>query len=455
MNQLKKVNYPFSKLACIAFFGLSILVVLNLGKYKKNRVINYDISGYYLYLPAQFVYHDIGILGFYERMDSIYIFTEERGLYGIFPIPETGRKLNKYTCGVALFELPGFFVAHTIAQLSAKHPADGYSLPYQLALQLSTVVFSFLALLLLSSFLARLGFGDLTTALVIFLLGFGTNFYFYSAFEQGMSHNFSFFLVASSLYLVERLRVNPNQIRYFILFGLCSGLMILIRPIDILLVMIPFCWLILSSHTLQFWWIRKGYFLLAAVFAFLVQVPQLLYWKYITGNYWIYSYQEEGFDFLNPHILDGLFSYGKGWFVYTPIALVGVLALLISLGYRKFKIYSGTVLIVLAVYIYIVFSWYMWYYGGSFGSRVMINFLPFLAIPLALLVSACRKIGWKYSSVMALLLSFFIFLNMFQTWQYSHGIIHYSDMNKEYYWRVFLQTKASATDKELLETSKK
>jgi len=38
-------------------------------------------------------------------------------------------------------------------------------------------------------------------------------------------------------------------------------------------------------------------------------------------------------------------------------------------------------------------------------------------------------------------ISFFVFLNLFQTWQYNKGILHGSMMNESMYWRIFLTTK--------------
>jgi hypothetical protein len=39
------------------------------------------------------------------------------------------------------------------------------------------------------------------------------------------------------------------------------------------------------------------------------------------------------------------------------------------------------------------------------------------------------------------LISLFILLNLFQTWQYKNGLIHYDDMSKEAYFKGFFQTK--------------
>jgi len=55
-----------------------------------------------------------------------------------------------------------------------------------------------------------------------------------------------------------------------------------------------------------------------------------MYYKAGTGSWWQDGYSGLGFDWLEPHLMDGLFSYRRGWLVYTPVmlfALIGVFQL--------------------------------------------------------------------------------------------------------------------------------
>ena len=58
----------------------------------------------------------------------------------------------------------------------------------------------------------------------------------------------------------------------------------------------------------------------------LISIPILLIpfllWKIQTGNWVVYSYGEEGFNFATPHFSEFIFSYLKGWLTYTPIAFL-------------------------------------------------------------------------------------------------------------------------------------
>ena len=93
----------------------------------------------------------------------------------------------------------------------------------------------------------------------------------------------------------------------------------------------------------------------------------------------------------------------------------------------------------------------MWWYGGGFGSRVMIQSLAILALPLAALTDKIFRSGYLLKSFFILILAAGISLNLFQSWQYSKAIIHWDSMNKEYYWKVFGKTKISNEDLELLD----
>lgn len=80
-------------------------------RYQKG-VLWSDAEGYYLYLPALFIY------GGFEKVP---VRTEVQ-----FPkYPGTDKHFTKYTYGVALMQAPFFAAAHAIAKAGGK--ADGYS----------------------------------------------------------------------------------------------------------------------------------------------------------------------------------------------------------------------------------------------------------------------------------------------------------------------------------------
>ena len=92
---------------------------------------------------------------------------------------------------------------------------------------------------------------------------------------------------------------------------------------------------------------------------------------------------------------------------------------------------------VLVVHVYITFSWWCWWYGGTFGQRAMIEIYPLLALPLCAFIERVRTaaVGWRIAGI--IMGAFFILLNMFQTYQYELGLLHYDAMSRELYFKQF------------------
>lgn len=76
--------------------------------------IRSDGLGYYIYLPAKFIYHDLA-------------FSFEHPFFSGLNIIEDGLVVNKYPIGTALMEVPFYFIADIIAGLSSNYQADGFS----------------------------------------------------------------------------------------------------------------------------------------------------------------------------------------------------------------------------------------------------------------------------------------------------------------------------------------
>ncbi|MBK6283367.1 MAG: hypothetical protein IPF54_12580 [Draconibacterium sp.] len=161
---------------------------------------------------------------------------------------------------------------------------------------------------------------------------------------------------------------------------------------------------------------------LAGTAAFLVILPQLLYWKAQTGHYIFNSYMDQGkFFFLEPQIINGLFSYRKGWLIYTLIMILAIFGFfLVAKNMRQ--IYFLPILIFTVINIYMVYSWWCWWYGGSYGSRPMIDIYGIMAIPMAAILEKMLSGKIRLKSIAAVLLLGFIWLNQFQMNQYRTSL---------------------------------
>ncbi len=439
-----------SRIVVLLFVVVSIYIVFNRNSFRQN-MFTWDCSNYYLYLPAVFIYHDIDKYDFYPALSAKYEFAPGVDYYNLYDMP-TGRKINKYAIGTALFELPFFLGAHLFCLATHSFNADGYTLPYQFAGILCYLFWVSLGLLILAAFLRR-QFNENIAAFTILCIAFGTNLYCYTTFLPGMSHPFEFVLFSAVLYLTD-LFYSSCKSKYIYWLGFVLGMIIITRPTDIVVALIPFFWQVGDSKSFKerLAFLRghtKG-LIVSFVLFFAVSLIQMSYWKYTSGHWIHYSYHGEGFRFLHPHITDGLFGYQKGWFVYTPVAFVALFGFFCMKGAERKLIPAFLLSLVLMVYI--VFSWRIWWYGGGFGARALIDALPLVAFMLAFLF---RQIYYTWKNmvvkvVFSAVISFLVTLNLFQTFQYSHGTIHWVFMSKAYYWRVFGKVTPDPEDYKLL-----
>ena len=62
-------------------------------------------------------------------------------------------------------------------------------------------------------------------------------------------------------------------------------------------------------------------------------------WKWQTGSWVVYSYKDEGFDFMHPHFWEFLFSFQKGWLLWSPI--IGIAFFFAALFHFRQAIQQG------------------------------------------------------------------------------------------------------------------
>ncbi len=439
-----------SRLVILLFSIVSFYIICNTSKKWEWWVFKWDKSGYHLYLPAFFIYKDIAKLEFYKYIDDAYMPTGDLREYELNPLPN-GNKVNKYSIGVAVHEAPFFVAAHYVNKYIIKYPPDGYSVPYQWGAIISNLCWVIAGLFILRRFLRR-HYSDTITAITLLGIAFGTNLYYYTVFSPGMAHSYLFFDFALVLYATHML-YSTHKSKYYYLLGLALGLVCITRVSDMVILLIPVLWGVSNANVLLNrlkQWVQDSRHIIGALFVFFCVVTiQLAYWKHVTGS-WIYDgYTDEGFVWSSPAIIKGLFSFRKGWFVYTPLALFMVLGIF-SMRKRHSQ-YIPAIVIYLLVNLYIVFSWWNWWYGGGFGARALAEALVIMSFPLAALTEQLiigkRKLLIAASGT---LLALLIALNMFQSYQAYKNIIHWDSMTRGYYFRVFLKTNVSEEDTKYL-----
>ena len=142
--------------------------------------------------------------------------------------------------------------------------------------------------------------------------------------------------------------------------------------------------------------------------------PQFIYWKHTTGDF-IYNVGSKWY-FLNPWFRV-LVGPEKGWFLYTPVAIMMILGLF----YLNKSPYKRSVLVFLLINIWIIISWSDWTYGASYSTRALVQSLPVFALPLASILS--KMTAKKHRIILtSLLFILLVVLNLFQMNIYNKGI---------------------------------
>ncbi|MBK8564049.1 MAG: glycosyltransferase family 39 protein [Saprospiraceae bacterium] len=460
------MNFLISNFSISAFrfcSAMLLLVVLAFPRYTRpgtEATLAWDVSGYYLYLPAIFIYDDLEKLAFLPGILEKYqpSFAQDQA----FPI-ENGNQVMKYSAGMAVLYLPFFAIGHALAKLTG-YPPDGFSLPYQAAIHLGGVLFSILGLWFLRKSLLRY-FPDRTVGWVLLLIALGTNFFNYATFDAANAHAWLFCLMALLTYLTIRYHEQPSM-KLALGMGTCIGLAALVRPTEILYAIIPLLWGVGSMaalrHRLVFFKNNFAHLLAAGLVTAAIGFLQLAYWKHVSGHWFVYSYGDQGFSFLHPHFLDVFFSYRKGWLVYTPLMVFALMGLLIS-DYglwisdshgpqSAIRNPQSAILLFFLLNTWVVCAWDIWWYGGAFGQRAMVQSYPLLAFPLAVLLTLQSAIRNPQSAILKLLLVGCVALNLFQTYQAHWGPWEADAMNKAYYWRIFGKVENDPWDRLLLDS---
>lgn len=429
----KYISLSWSKLSIIIGLLTTLYIVTNISYWRsEKKIIQHDVISYYSYLPSIFIYSDPSMSFINETPKEVKIWARQ--------IPGEG-KIIKMNMGLSFCYTPFFAIAHSYSLYSNKYKANGFSTPYRFAIAFAVIFYLALSLIFLRKLLLKY-FSEFIVFWCLLSLAIGTNVLNYSTTEPGMGHVYSMALISASLYLYDRWLVNQKN-KYLYLLGFLIGWICLIRATNVIVVLFMLLYKVGNLDDLKdrFKLISCNIkpFLIAIGCSILVLLPQLLFWKYNSGK-WIYSAYSEGgehFFFDDPKILSGLFSYRKGWLLYTPIMVFSILGLFIP---NKYLInMRWNFIFVYLLQFYIIFSWWCWYYGGSFGMRAMIDFYPIAIIPFASFLSYMFSRHLLAKVFLSILLLMCMYLNIFQTYQYRNGLIHHSAMTKEAYWSIFLK----------------
>ncbi len=432
-------------------FSFLFIVIVSFFYYPKwknigtESTLSWDVSGYYWYLPAVFIYKDVKHLSFSQEVLKKYQCTPDFQQAYLLP---TGNYVLKYSSGMALQYLPFFAVAHAVAAPLGYEP-DGFSVPYQLAIHLGGLVMCLIGLVFLRKTL-RAYFSDKVVALVILCYVFSTNYLNFSAIDMPQTHNWLFAWYAILIYLSDRFYKKPG-LGKAVGIGAVVGICALTRPTDIISAIIPLLWAVpsLRKTALQerIRFVRQHFSWFAGAFAAaaLIGSIQLFYWKYVSGHWLVYSYGDQTFSWLKPHVYLYMLSARTGWLVYTPVMLFSLLGLF---NLYKMKVHFWALFLFILVNTYIVTAWDIWWYG----PRAMVQSYPALAFPFAAFITAVDANKVKRTILYAVF-ALFAYYNIWWTHQIHNGRLGDPyNMTRGYFWAILGRYSVPEETQKLLDT---
>lgn len=430
------IKYTFNNTFSIYVYFLICFVwgyaIVHNENWKYNNVITNDSIIYYEYLPAAFVFNDLS----FEFIDNLP--KDFNGAIWVNDIEKHGNRAPKYTYGLSILYLPFFLIGHLFANILG-YSTYGYSTPYFVLICVSSWFYAVMGMLYLRKILL-LYFNDIVVGFTIISIALATNLFHYVVQDSAMTHAYSFFLFSAFIWYTIKWHKQKN-VKTTAILGVLIGLISLIRPTNVILSLVFVLYDVKSlselKEKIRMFWGYRNYILIITIISILFWIPQFIHWKYLTNNWFYFSYKEEGFFFNNPQIFNGLFSYRKGWLVYTPIMFIAILGIIHLTKEHKKWVLPITVFLILNIYI--VYSWWCWWYGGGYGSRPMIESYSLLAIPLAAFFSYFDKMTSYLRSVSLFVIFITLSLNLFQTLQMK-SCLHYDSMTKEAFWKNFTTT---------------
>lgn len=433
MNFLKKY-------ICELVFAINIFLIPFNHDFKiwwQRPIVN-DAMGYYAYLPTVFIYHDLSYNSIQEpwRLHNKDVPGNDAKIP--FVVNYKNHEVNKYPPGVAYYMAPFFITAHIIAKTFGLE-ADGYSDIYMYFICIAAIFWQYIFFKLIGRLFLHYKLSLNAFVATVPLMSFGTNLYFYTQIFGAYSHLYT--LLSIGLFFYSGLKFfesfpDKKSFKYFFWMVIGFALAIITRNLNGIIIALLPCMGFKLKDALSYFTVLKSRYALSGFFLSLaLMFSMLFFWKLQTGYWLIDSYPNEHFNWGKPQIFKSLFSAHKGWFFYTPLALIS----LAGLFYMPKKL-GINLLVLLSLVIYITSSWGCWDYGTGFSMRAYIDWYLIITLGLGFLLHAAHQ-NKIFNSILLFLLIICTALNLLWTKQFLMGIINGTSQGIEYSIKNFFRLR--------------
>jgi hypothetical protein len=374
---------------------LLVLLFLVLLPAVTTRIYASDEVQYFAYLRSLWFDGDVSFENEYQHFYDAGI-AASQGFHEAFleRTTETGRRINFGTIGCALLWAPFYAIGDVVARVSHAMgrdvAVDGYSRPYVTAVSYASACYGLLALLASVAIVRRLGrwwpgladVGGLS-ALVVWL---GTPLLFYMYIAPPMSHATSAFAVA--VFILAWLIVRDTwSIGGMAALGALAALMAMVREQDAFFIAGPaidFAWSLFGAAG-QERARRLGAAAAGTVTFALTFIPQALAYLALNGRIGPSHLVARKMYWYSPHALQVVGSQSHGFLMWTPLAAIACVGLLVLLRRlpAEARIVGIAFVVMAALQIYIAGSVDSWTVAGAFGQRRFVCLTVLLVIGAA------------------------------------------------------------------------
>ncbi len=356
------------------------------GYYSITKIDPGDDAGYYAYLRSTFFDKDVD-------------FFNEKWYWHHDRITDTGYAINHWAIGSAILWLPFFFLGHVIAYIynifGYNVTLDGYSFPYHTMTAIGSSVYVFLGLILSYKFLLNF-FSKKASIIATLSVFLSTPILFHTFIRQRGAHTGEFFLIVATVYLWYCCRKKHNEILLYVLLGILSGLLFIVRYDRAIFLTIPLLDYLIQgiTHLRNNKWKELLLLLrnisLAATTFIIVSLSQFVIWKILFGipvpGSHLYLFDVTFTNIITK--LKGLF-FGSDWgvFLQEPIWIVGLAGLFIFSLKQKYLVCLFWLCIVLVIFVDIFIAPSI----SSYGKRYLLCCNLFITFGVASLLDYIKR----------------------------------------------------------------
>jgi len=369
-----------------------LLLLLLLSLPLVNPWVRGDGVGYYAFARALLIQRNLDFTADYQHANKS--FREARldadGKPKEMFRTSTAHLENHFTVGPAILWAPLLVCAHVAVIVArafgAGVAADGFSMPYVLAMALGTLLCGFLALLLSYRVACRF-VAERWALLATTAIWWASSLPVYMYFNPSWSHAHSAFVVALFFWYWLRTGESRSAAQWIVL-ALISGLALNVYYPNVLVLAALVPEALRAYRSARKENAAVGYAQLFSRHVWFCVVTLLCLLPTFVTKYFIYGNPLEtgyisvaNWGWGSPSFIALLFSANHGLFSWTPILMLAVIGLFLFA--RNFRAAGVSVLCVLFAFYYFMASYPDWPGISSYGNRFFVSLTVFFVLGLA------------------------------------------------------------------------